>query len=165
MRKSFLFAVALLGLVMTSQAQFKGIGVDVRNNTGVPASDNPAQVVARLGLGANLLDLGIGFAYDGEADEDNLALGFSGFFLGHLHDFGPVDTYAALGVMVDKPSDEDADMRVGLFAGFQPEVTLLDHIVLGTRLGLHFNVAPDLSIMTHGEPISIVNGVNFRILF
>jgi hypothetical protein len=88
----------------------------------------------------------------------------SGLFLGHLHDWGPVDTYFAAGGRFEKPKGSD-DMRITGVVGFQPEVTLLDHIVVSTRFGFEIPLLPDLIIRTAGREISIVNGLNFKILF
>jgi hypothetical protein len=155
-------AIVMAGMAMGAHAQFTGLGWD----------NNWQEVQARLGLGANALDLGVGFMVDPNNDDDGVAndgndkfvMSVSGLFLGHLHDWGPVDTYFAAGARFLN-TDANNDMSVLGVVGFQPEVTLLDHIVVSTRFGLEIPLIPDFVIQTAGREISIVNGFNFKILF
>ena len=158
MKKISLVLSAVLGLAMMANAQLKGVGYD----------QQLGHVTGRLALGANMIDVGVGLKFDNtddNNDDNNFAMGLSGFFLGHLHDFGPVDTYFAGGVVFTKLPQKDDNIAVSLFAGLQPEVTLLDHIVLSTRFGLDIPVSPEVIIQTAGQGISITNGANFKILF
>lgn len=160
MKKLTLLAVAVLGLALGAQAQVKGIGYTKLFN-------QTEEITARLGLGPNALDIGFGLNFDNsQANSDN-KFGFdvSGTFLGHLHEWGPVDTYFAAGALFQKFARANDNIGINLFAGFQPEVTLMDHIALSTRLGLNIPVQPDVAIKTFGSQISIVEGVNFTILF
>ncbi len=162
MKKATVFASTLLSLAMAASAQLTGLGYDANWN----------QISARIGLGGNAVDVGVGLGLQtGDNVPDNQKFGFSasGLFLGHLHDFGPVDTYfAAGGILAMVPeggSTEDHEVTVAAFVGFQPEVTLMDHIAVGVRFGLDIPIAPDFALRTAGEGISIVNGANFKILF
>lgn len=144
-------------VAVAANAQIKGIGYD---------GDGLNQITARLGLGANFLDVGVGMKFDNGAPSDNkFGLSASGFFLGHLHDFGPVDTYFTAGGILAKLAQKDDNITISGYVGFQPEVTLLDHIVLSTRVGLSVPLMPDFGFETSGSAISIVNGANFKILF
>jgi hypothetical protein len=155
---------SVLGLAMAASAQISGVGYDANWN----------QISARLSLGSNAVDVGVGLGLntaDGIADNQKFGFSASGLFLGHMHDFGPVDTYFAAGGILamvpdgGDPAGEDHEIKVDAFVGLQPEVTLMDHIAVGIRFGLHIPIAPDLKVQTAGEGISIVNGANFKILF
>jgi hypothetical protein len=52
-----------------------------------------------------------------------------------------------------------------IVAGYQPEIVLMNHLAVSTLFGLAIAVAPDFKVGIIGEGVSIVNGVNFRILF
>lgn len=144
-------------VAVAANAQIKGIGYD---------AGSLHQITARLGLGANFLDVGAGMDFDNGAEGDaKFQISASAFFLGHLHDFGPVDTYFTAGGFFAKLPQEDDNIAITGFVGFQPEVTLLDHIVLSTRIGLSVPLVPDFGIETSGSAISIVEGANFKILF
>lgn len=155
----------MLGLVVGANAQFKGIGYD---NDFSQITGGLSQITGRLALGANFLDLGAGMKFDNTSGVDSDAkfrIAASGFFLGHLHDFGPVDTYFTAGALFAKLPKKTDNISLGAFVGFQPEVTLLDHIVLSTRFGLEIPLVPSFIIQTAGSGISIVQGANFKILF
>jgi len=47
----------------------------------------------------------------------------------------------------------------------QPEITLLNRLILSTRFGLKLDAAPEFALGTAGSGISIVEGLNFKILF
>lgn len=156
MKKTSIFAAAVLGLAFAASAQLKGVGYNGQFN----------QLAARLAIGANQLDVGFGMRFNnGAAEDTKFAMGVSGTFLGHLHDWGPVDTYFAGGVLFEKLPQANDDIAVRLFAGFQPEVTLLEHIAVSTRFGLDIPVAPEVILQTQGNAVSIVGGANFMILF
>ncbi|GEM_PF-1268987 len=169
MNKFSKIAALMFGLAIAANAQLKGVGYD--GDIGMIAGSSPSapnEITARLGLGANFLDVGFGMKFDntdGISSDAKFQMSASAFFLGHLHDFGPVDTYfTAGGVFAKLPVSKD-NVTVAAFLGFQPEVTLLDHIVLSTRLGIDVPLSPNLIIQTVGQSISIVNGANFKILF
>lgn len=136
--------------------------------TGVGYDGDLKQLTARLGLGANSLDVGVGMKFDntdGVADDAKFQISASAFYLGHLHDFGPVDTYFTAGGIFAKLPVATDNISISAFVGLQPEVTLLDHVVLSTRVGLDIPLSPAFMIQTAGGGISIVNGANFKILF
>jgi hypothetical protein len=149
MKKILTMAAALLGMAMTANAQFKGIGYN----------SDMGQITARLGIERNALDLGFNL---GLQKNSASTIGLSGTFLGHLQDWGPVDTYVAVGAKFLKSG---GDPQIGAYVGFQPEVTLLDHIAVATRFGFDIPLSPKVGIQTFGRGISIVEGLNFTILF
>jgi hypothetical protein len=160
MNKFSKVALLMVGLAAGAKAQsLTGVGYDVPLN----------EVTARLSLGANAVDVGAGLLFDnrdGVADDDKFQFSASGFFLGHLHDWGPVDTYfTAGGILAKLGAAGKGDVSIAAFAGFQPEVTLLDHIVLSTRFGLHVPLSPGFALETAGGGISITGGTSFKILF
>lgn len=157
MNKFSKVAVLLAGLAIGSHAGLAGIGWD--NDLG--------QITARIGLGGNAVDVGVGLSVDPDnANEDaQMLFSASGIFLGHLHDWGPVDTYFYAGGLVNKLPQADDNIQIAALAGFQPEVTLLDHIVVSTRLGLNVPLSPAFKLNTAGQGVSIVSGANFKILF
>ncbi|MEO6096858.1 MAG: hypothetical protein ABIW76_14760 [Fibrobacteria bacterium] len=157
MNKFSKVALMMIGLAAGAKAQsLVGLGYDT----------DLSQITARLSLGANALDLGAGLNFDnGAPDDAKFQMLLSGFFLGHLHDWGPVDTYLSVGGIFEKLAQKNDNAVLAAFVGFQPEVTLLDHIVVSTRFGLRVPLVPDLELHTTGNGISIVNGANFKILF
>ena len=158
MKKVSLLASSILGLALSANAQLLGVGYNGGLN----------EITARLGLAGNMLDVGFGMKFDNtddNNDDNNFAMGVSGTFLGHLHDWGPVDTYFAGGLVFQKLPQKDDNIDIRMFAGFQPEVTLLDHIAVSTRFGLDVPVAPNVIMQTAGSELSIVAGGNFTILF
>ncbi len=157
MNKISKIACVLLGLVAGANAQLKGVGYDT----------DLKEVTGRFELGANFIDAGFGMKFDSKQDSSyaKFQMSASAFFLGHLHDFGPVDTYfTAGGIFAKLPQSKD-NITISAFAGFQPEVTLLDHIVLSTRFGLDIPLSPSFVMQTAGSGVSIVGGGNFKILF
>jgi hypothetical protein len=157
MKKFMKAAIVMAGLAVGAQAQFAGLGYDVPWG----------EVQARLGLGPNALDIGLGMRVDPNNDNDDakFTASISGMFLGHLHDWGPVDTYFAAGGRYQKTAAANDNQIIMGVVGFQPEVTLLDHIAVSTRLGLEIPLLPDFVLQTAGRSISIVEGLSFKILF
>jgi len=157
MIKMLKIAAVMCGLAVAANAQLKGVGYDA----------DLSQLTGRIGLGPNFVDVGVGMKYDNGQDSSYAAfqMSASGFFLGHLHDFGPVDTYFSLGGVFAKLPQKEKNIKILGFVGFQPEVTLLDHIVLSTRMGLNIPLTPTFMLETVGSGISIVSGANFKILF
>lgn len=160
MKKITLIAAAL-GMAIAANAEglnIKAVGYD----------QNLGHVTARLGLATNAaLDLGVGLNYDNsQANSDaKLQFGVSAFYLSHLQHWGPVDNYIAVGGVLSKLPVATKNIALSIFAGFQPEVTLLEHIVVSTRFGLNVPLMPDVMFQTAGQGISIVNGLNFKILW
>jgi hypothetical protein len=155
-------AVLLAGLAFGAHAApsagLAGLGYDT----------DLKEVTARLALGPNAVDVGFGMRLDnsdGVSSDAKFQMSLSGFFLGHLHDWGPVDTYFTAGAIFAKLPQKNDNIMVSAFVGFQPEVTLLDHIAVSTRFGLDIPLSPNFILQTAGAGISIVNGANFKILF
>lgn len=157
MNKFSKVAVLLAGLVVGSHAGLSGVGWD----------DGLQQVTARIGLGGNAVDVGAGLSVYPDNPDSNGTFLFSasGLFLGHLHDWGPVDTYFYAGGVLSKIAQEDDNIVISALVGFQPEVTLLDHIVVSNRFGFAIPLSPEFRMNTSGQGISIVGGLNFKILF
>jgi hypothetical protein len=158
MNKFSKIAAMMFCFAVAAKAQLTGVGYD----------SDLKQLSARIGLGANAVDVGVGMKFDntdGVADDAKFQISASGFFLGHLHDFGPVDTYFTAGGIFAKLPQKDDNIKISAFVGLQPEVTLLDHIVLSSRMGLDIPLSPAFMIQTAGSGISIVSGANFKILF
>jgi hypothetical protein len=149
--------ILMAGLAVGAKAQLAGLGWD----------DHWQEIQARLGLGRNFLDIGYGMTLDPQNDNHDarFQMSVSGLFLGHLHDWGPVDTYFAGGARLQKLPQAHDNIHVTGVVGFQPEVTLLDHIAVSTRFGLEIPLVPDFLLQTTGQRISIVDGLNFKILF
>ena len=176
MKKFTLFA-AILGLAVAANAQgLKGVGYDAQLN----------QIKARIGLSQNAaIDVGLGFKmFIGDststnygtatptngtqvkADKDaKTTYSLSAFYLAHLQHWGPVDNYLDAGFVFQGLGQKFNSHTLDLIGGFQPEVTLLDHLVLSIRFGLDVPVMPDMLIQTAGSPISIIGGTSFLILF
>lgn len=162
MKKLVLLAAAF-GLVAAAHAQapfglpVKAIGYDA----------NLSSVTARLPMGdAADLDVGVGVKYDNSAAEP-FSLALSGFYLMKTNTWGPVSNYLSTGgvfKIVDRPNDK---AELTAFAGLQPELTLMERIILSTRFGANLTVLPDFILATAGPAtgISIVGGLNFKVLF
>ena len=76
-----------------------------------------------------------------------------------------MSNYLAAGAVfkvIDSPSD---NIGLGVFGGLQPEVTLLERLIVSVRLGLQADVLPEVVIGTFGAPLSIVSGANFKLKF
>ena len=161
MKKLTLLAAAVFGLVVSAQAQapfglpIKALGFDSKLG----------HVVARLPLGADNLDVGFGLNINSAAPagDNAVSLGLSGFYVKTLNTWGPVANNIAGGGWIALPPS--GDFGLGLFAGFQPEITLLDRLILSTRFGLQADVLPDFVFGTIGDQISVVQSINFKIRF
>ncbi len=134
---------------------------------GVGYSGTDEVITARIGVGANLVTVGLGGMFDSDvpanapAFEARFVLGF----LGHLHNWEQVNTYFNAQIMGDLFDRDEDNFELAAFVGLQPEVTLFDHIVLSTRFGLEAPIMPAFSIGTDGRSISVVSGVDFTIKF
>ena len=164
MKKLALLAVAFgMAVSVHAQAPF-GLPISALGYDG-----SIGHITGRMGLSENTaLDLGLGLQFDGTDDgndDNNLQFGVSGFFLTKLHDWGPVDNYLALGGILSKLPVANDNIKLQLFAGFQPEITLLDRLIVSTRFGVNLDVMPNVILATAGQGISIVEGLNFKVLF
>ena len=159
MKKLTLLA-ALFGFAVAAHAQAP-FGLPV---SALGYDDNLKHLTARLPMGENALDLGVGFKFDNAAAEP-FSMGLSGIYLLKTNTWGPVSNYVALGgvfKILDTPSD---NVGLSAIAGLQPEITLLDRFIVSTRFGLQLDVLPEVVIATVGAPVSIVSGVNFKVRF
>jgi hypothetical protein len=160
MKKLTLLA-SILGLTVAAHAAAPALPLGI---TAVGYDDNLRHVTARLGLSENnALDLGVGTTFDNAAGNDKFQLGVSAYYLLKLQDWGVVDNHLALGGNTTIYSDSDLDLK--LFAGLQPEVTLLDRLIVSIRFGAELAVSPDVAVGTVGQPLSIVNGFNFKLIW
>ena len=126
---------------------------------------NWQQVSARVGLGDNAnLDVGVNLGYNDLAASDKFGFGVSAIYLANLHNWGPVSTHLAVGGNLSKPVAV-ADLGLTALAAFQPEVLLLDRLLLSTRFGWQLNVMPDVILSTVGQGVSIVSGASFKVVF
>ena len=113
------------------------------------------------------VELGLGMRFD-NAQAVNAAkfqMGMSGTFLGHLQHWNMVDNYVFGGLVFRKLPQPNDNIQVSLMGGFQPEIVLMEHFAVGVRVGAIMQVAPDFMIQTTGDPLSIVSGVRFTLLF
>jgi len=158
MKKLTLLA-SILGLAVAAHSAPLPLGA-----TAVGYDAGLGHITARLGLTENnAIDLGAGLNYDDAAATDAFQLGVSAYYLLKLQDWGVVDNHLALGGNMTIYSDSDLDLT--LFAGLQPEVTLLDRLIVSIRFGAELSVSPDIAFGTVGQPISIVNGLNFKVVW
>lgn len=160
MKKLTLLAAAF-GLAVAAHAQAP-LGLPVKA-LGYDAAWN--QVTGRIGLGDNAnLDVGVNLGYNDLAPSDKFGFGVSAIYLANLHNWGPVSTHLALGGNLGKAIG-NSDLGVKALAAFQPEVLLLDRILLSTRFGWELDVLPDVMLATVGQGVSIVSGASFKIVF
>ena len=177
MKKLSILAASILSLTALSQAQggmFEGFGYDNSTN----------EAVVRLGLGGyNHVEVGLGFVYDGGAADATVAqedarqtFAASARYLLALHQWDRFNGYLHLGAYfrddnlalpLNSPflNASSRAMAFALFAGYEPEVVLFQHLNVSTRLGVAVPITPDVQIGVVGAGISIVNGINFRIIF
>jgi hypothetical protein len=168
MKKFALIAFSMLALAVSSQAQaFEGMGYDTQVN----------EVVGRLGVGGNHVEVGVGFGFN---DNENLnsdaktQMSVSGRYLLALHQWEKLTGYLHLGAYFRDDNDNGGSPNFGaghplasslaFLAAYQPELVLLNHLAVSTTFGLAVAVIPDVQIHLAGEPVSIVSGLSFRIL-
>lgn len=167
MKKLSLLAAAF-GLVVAANAQapfglpISGLGYDVTMDMD--------QISARVPLGGNSnLDAGIALEFDNSLDSAQFGFGVSAIYLHNLHNWGPVSSHLAVGGLLAKPMGTtpvpDPDIMIQAVAGIQPEVLLLEHILLSTRFGFTVDLQPELVLATTGQDVSIVTGASFKIMF
>jgi hypothetical protein len=173
MKKASMIAAAMLAFSTPSFAQaLLGFGWDNANQ----------EVVGRIGLGGyNAVEAGLGFAFDdglpgtGAAAKDfKSSLSLSGRYLLALHQWDKLTGYLHLGgyfrddnTLGTAPGASVTPSRaasLAFMAGYEPQITLLDHFAVSTRFGLALRVMDEFAVGFSGEPVSIVTGINFRIL-
>jgi hypothetical protein len=166
MKKLSILASMVLGLAAVSQAQLEGIGWDNRTD----------EFVGRLGLGGySHLEIGLGGAWaespNGASvavEDANSSLSVSARYLLALHSWEKFTGFLHVGGYFrddDGPGTANRAAAIEVFAGYEPEVVLLQHFAVSTRFGLLSAFAPDMSFGLVGDDVSIVSGFNFRILF
>ena len=157
MKKFSLFASLILALSVAANAQFEGMGWDGDNS----------ELVARIGLGGyNHIEAGTSLYFNNDAEGDGkFNITASGRFLLALHSWEKLTGYLHVGAYFrdDAPGNNDASLVAKV--GYQPEVVLLPHLAVSILFGAAVQMVPDLTISTIGNRISMVDGLNFRILF
>jgi hypothetical protein len=165
-----LIALALLLAAVSAQAQTRPAPAPAPESSkaqslplGVQAvgwDDALKHITARIGLSQNnAVDIGVGLNINTATDEEELLLG--GFYLLKLQDWGIVDNYLIAGASAVLASE----VALTGFAGLQPEITLLDRIIVSVKFGLSVPIVPDFAMVTAGSPISIVEGFNFKVIW
>jgi hypothetical protein len=167
MKRLSLFATLVLALSTFANAQFEGFGWD----------GDESEVVGRIGLGGyNHLEIGANMLWDESlpdntsAQEDaKMTITASARFLMALHQWEKLTGFLHLGVYFrDDAVHGNAGDREGTlqaFAGYEPEVILIPHLAVGFKFGLRVPLVPDAGFGFTGKGVSIVDGLNFRILF
>lgn len=168
MKKNLLLASLILAFAAAADAQVEGFGWD--NQT--------REVVGRFGLGGySHVEGGLGLNWDNDAPDDNqaqkdaaLTISASGRYLLALHSWERLTGYLHLGVYFrDDQVNENRQVvdrkgSLAFFAGYEPEVLLIPHLVVSFRFGALVNVMPNAGLALVGNEISIMQGFNFRIL-
>ncbi|HKP98653.1 MAG TPA: hypothetical protein VJ385_23175 [Fibrobacteria bacterium] len=157
MKKLSLFVPLILALTAAAHAQFEGIGWDGDNS----------ELVGRIGLGGyNHIEAGASFFYNNDADGDAKAnVTASGRFLLALHSWEKLTGYLHAGAYFRDDSPGTTKGSFSARIGYQPEVVLLPHLAVSMLFGANIQLVPDFVFATVGNRISIVDGLNFRILF
>jgi hypothetical protein len=175
--KKFTLLAAVLGLALSAQAQTKT--TTTTTTTTVAATQplplglnaigydqNLNHITARLGLSQNnALDLGFGLNFNSAAPagEEEFRVGVSAIYLLKLQDWGMVDNYLAAGGWFTMLPNGDPNLT--LFGGLQPEITFLDRFIFSVRFGLQATVLQDFEMVTVGSPVSLVEGINFKVIW
>lgn len=168
MKKLSLIAFSVLALAGFSRAQgFEGMGYDTQVN----------EVVGRLGVGGyNHVEVGVGFMFrDNDALPSDLktSMTLSGRYLLALHQWDKFTGYLHLGAYFRDDNNNLGAPNFGtgsqaaslaFLAAYQPELKIFDHLAVSTTFGLAVAVMPDMQIALAGEPVSIISGLNFRVL-
>ena len=180
MNKLTLLTAAVLGLALSAQAAPAPASTTTTTVTTTTSKSAPnplplgvnaigfdgnlGHVTARIGLSDNnAIDVGLGLKINSGAATDKFQTGVSGLYLLKLQDWGMVDNYLVAGGWLTVFSD--SDFRLTGFAGMQPELTLMDRIIVSIRFGAEVPILPDFGVETKGDPISIVNGINFKVIW
>jgi hypothetical protein len=167
MKRLSLSATLILAMSTLASAQFEGFGWDGQES----------EVVGRIGLGGfNHLEIGTNLQWNDNlpdatsAQEDaKLTITASARYLLALHQWEKLTGFLHLGVYFkDDAQHGNAGARKGTldsFAGYEPEVILIPHLAVGFKFGLRVPLIPDAGLGFTGTGVSIVEGLNFRILF
>lgn len=169
MKKIYLIAAFILAATAAANAQFEGIGWDGDNS----------ELVARIGIGGyNHIEAGTSFHYDNNATGDaKTNFTASGRFLLAMHSWEKLtgflnvgayfrdDNTTYLGSFPGTPPARLYRGSLAVKAGYMPEVVILPHVAVSLLFGAAIQLIPDFEFNTIGNRISIVDGLNFRILF
>jgi hypothetical protein len=162
MKKLSLLASLVFALAAAAHAQFEGIGWD-----GLSTGGTVNELVARVGIGGySHVEVGGSFFYNNDATGDDKAnVTVSGRFLLALHNWEKFTGYLHAGAYFrdDSPGDNEASLNAKV--AYQPEVVLIPHVAVNLLFGASMNLIPEFQFATIGDRISIVDGLNFRILF
>lgn len=164
MLRRFLLAILLLGATAT-QAQISAVGFEYASiyNSAPDARPLP-QLTMRVPVGSANLDLGLGMSENNDRDPD-FQVSFSGFVLFPVKSFDKLSLDLTGGAVFASKQERDGDNQFALFGGLTPRAQIWDHLEVAIRFGLAVPLAPDAGIETVGNQISIVEGLNFKILF
>jgi hypothetical protein len=122
------------------------------------------QATVRLPLGANKLDIGVGFQQDGKADP-SFQMSASGFVLMPWKTYEKLSLDFTGGLVFATKDTKNGDATFNLFAGLTPRAVIFDHLEVATRFGIDIPLVPEFKIGTAGQGISIVEGLSFKVLF
>lgn len=150
-RKLVLTAVILAG---GANAAIEGVGYD-----GLLK-----QVTARLPLGANKVDVGVGFQQDSDADP-SFQFSASGFVLVPWKSYEKLSLDFTGGLVFATEETKDGDATFNAFVGLTPRAVIFDHLEVATRFGLDVPLSPTAKFRTAGQGVSIVEGLSFKVLF
>lgn len=169
MKKFSLIVASMLSLAATAAYSegFEGMGYDTQVN----------EVVGRLGVGGfNHAEVGVGFGFhdtDALPSDAKTSMTISGRYLLALHQWDKFTGYLHLGAYFRDDNDNGGSPNFGnggpaaslaFLAAYQPELVIFEHLAVSTTFGLAVAVMPDMQIRLTGAPVSIVSGLNFRIL-
>jgi hypothetical protein len=154
MNRLVLFGLFILVVVQAAPAQVHvtGLGYDAGLH----------QIMVRLGLGGNSLDLGAGCRFNNGVDDDEISA--SGNILVPMKVMGPVAVNLAIGGIFKYFPDSDNNIGIIGFAGCQPELTVMEKLLLSIRFGLRTSVVPDFILETTGAGISVTSALSFKIM-
>src|SRR5690606_37716726 len=148
-------------MAISTHAQVEGFGWDGQSS----------EVVGRFGIGTySHLEAGLGMQWDnGESGDESMSISASGRYLLALHEWEKLTGFLHLGVYfrddeIQGSAAGDTKASLSFFGGYQPELLLLPHLAVSIRFGAMVNLMPDAAFALVGQEISIVQGLNFRIL-
>jgi hypothetical protein len=164
MKKMQLFAALFFAFTAVANAQLEGFGWDGDNS----------EVVARIGLGGySHVEAGLGLYFNGDGTGDSkFNITASGRYLLALHSWEKLTGFLNVGGYF-RDDNRGSNNNTGndnrgsfqIKAGYQPELLLVPHLAVSILFGAAMTLVPDFSFSTMGDEISIVNGLNFRVLF
>lgn len=161
MKNPVLLTFLISLFTVSAHAQVEGFGWDGQSS----------EVVGRFGIGTySHLEAGLGMQWDnGESGDESMSISASGRYLLALHEWEKLTGFLHLGLYfrddeIQGAAAADTKGSLSFFAGYQPELLLIPHLAVSIRFGAMVNVMPDAAFALVGQEISIVQGLNFRIL-